>query len=484
MISQSGEPVHGLVGKGQRGNAPAMTNKHAHISQPADVRLRFPLPPGTRLDHYVIRDVIGSGGFGITYRAEHTVLGKNYAIKEYFPQAFSYREGKTVRPTTSSGPTYHWGLERFTTEARALARFKHPAIVDIASIFEANGTAYIVLGYERGGPMSDWLRRIGRLPTQEDLDRIVDPLLSALDEIHQDGLMHRDIAPDNILIRENGAPVLIDFGSARESVRNASHAMSAIVKHGYSPPEQYSSRSDLQGAWTDIYALAATLYRAMTGETPPDATERIMHDKILSVGRVSKGFYRPGFIEGVDWGLQIRPEGRPQTIAQWRPMLFRSTGGYVAPPPGSAAQSTPGPISAPPGGSHPASRPSSNPIGAANSHPRESVRYTASGRPDLSWLDEKEAAGDSEETASTPANQGAQVVFHSVLGLLGGAVAGALGSIVLASTFSSSCFADSCIMAYLIPCTLLGAVGGAAIAYKVAKMNAEAAVDPGNAGRF
>ena len=228
-----------------------MNDPGSHGPSSSDARLRVPLSTGTHIDHYVIHSVLGSGGFGITYLANHDLLGKYYAIKEYFPSEFSYREGKSVRPTTTSGPTYRWGLDRFLSEARALARFKHGAIVDVVSVFELNDTAYIVLAYEQGNDMAAWSKGLGRLPTQAEIDRILESLLGALEEMHARNLLHRDIAPDNVLIRDDGSPVLIDFGSARESIRGRSKVLSAIVKRGYSPPEQYSSRPELQGPWSE-----------------------------------------------------------------------------------------------------------------------------------------------------------------------------------------------------------------------------------------
>ena len=136
-----------------------MNDSENHRPPGGDGQLRYPLPTGTRVDHYVIREVLGAGGFGITYLAEHEGLAKQYAIKEYFPHTFSYRHGRTVLPSSTGDGTYKWGLERFVTEARALAKFKHPAIVDVTSIFEANGTAYIVLAYESGIDMSQWHQR-------------------------------------------------------------------------------------------------------------------------------------------------------------------------------------------------------------------------------------------------------------------------------------------------------------------------------------
>lgn len=483
-----------------------------------DAQLRFPLPTGTRVDHYVIREVLGAGGFGITYLAEHEALGKQFAIKEYFPHTFSYRHGKSVLATSSGDSTYKWGLERFLTEARALARFKHPAIVDVTSIFEANGTAYIVLGYESGVDMTQWLKALGRPPSQEELDRLLTPLLAALEEVHRNNMMHRDISPDNLLIREDGRPVLIDFGSARESIRGRARAMSAIVKHGYSPPEQYTSRPELQGPWTDIYALSATLYRAIGEKLPPDATERLLRDDLQPLSRLARAAYRPGFLDAIDRGLRMKVEERPQSIVEWREALFRpealrpparaaldpaaSADGTSAQPAdgarGAGRSVARGGGSQTPAAKRPSGRPSSDAAegsGDAGQSPRaspsrrsgESVRPSGgrsipkSERPNLSWLDERaDESVPSDEDPKPGPNLG-QAITYGVLGVLAGAIGGALLSIVVASVVSTACFADNCIFRYLAISSIVGAVIGAVVGVKLASQADKS--DAGQLGR-
>lgn len=280
------------------------------------------LAPGTRLDQYVIKTVLGAGGFGITYLAEHPILRKQFAIKEHFPRDFATREGRTVRATSTGAATYEWSLERFMDEARTLAKFKHASIVDVTSVFESNGTAYMALAFEKGKSFEQWLLELGRAPSQAELDRILVPLLEALEVIHSHNVMHRDIAPDNILIRTDGTPVLLDFGAAREAARKNSRAVSVIVKRSYSPPEQYSTEARHQGPWTDIFALAATLYHAITGAPPDESTDRMITDRVASAAKAARGKYRPQFLAAIDQALRLRPEERPQSIRQWRPMLL------------------------------------------------------------------------------------------------------------------------------------------------------------------
>jgi serine/threonine protein kinase len=286
---------------------------------------RVGLPRGTLLDSsYRIERVIGSGGFGITYEAEDTRLGTKVAIKEYYPTEFGQRDRSlSIQPTSERHkPTFNWGRSSFLEEARTLARFRHPSVVQVTRVFEANSTAYMVMIFEEGASFEAWLRNLGRPPTQEELDRIASPLLDALEIMHGQNFLHRDIAPDNIIIRANGTPVLLDFGAARRAVAEMSRALTGIVKTGYSPQEQYTTDGRRQGPWTDLYALGATLYRAVTGRPPEEATLRAMGDHMPSAANAAKGTYRNSFLSAVDACLEVAPTARPQSVAQLRPALF------------------------------------------------------------------------------------------------------------------------------------------------------------------
>jgi serine/threonine protein kinase len=280
------------------------------------------LPSGTQVGAFTIQSILGFGGFGITYRARHQTLGKTFALKEYFPTQFSYRDRTHVRPTASGARDYQWGLDRFEKEAQALAKFKHPSIVDVSDIFSANGTAYMVLAYEPGSNLGEWLRDLGRPATQDELDGIVRPLLDAIELVHAHGMLHRDIAPDNILIRPGNAPVLIDFGAARDDLHHRAGPVTAVVKPGYSPPEQYQSDPAAQGPWTDIYGFGATLYFAVVGALPAEAGDRFDARSRTAAARKAGGTYRPGFLAAIDWALDPNPAARPQSVAEWRARLF------------------------------------------------------------------------------------------------------------------------------------------------------------------
>lgn len=276
---------------------------------------------GTELvGDYRIDRVLGAGGFGITYLAEEIALARAVTIKEYFPADFAARADGIDAVPRSQGCAgdYRWGLDRFIEEAQTLARFDHPNIVRVYRYFRANNTGYMVLHFEEGQSLKAWLKSLGRAPRQKELDQIVPPLLDALELVHKNDYLHRDIAPDNIMIRKSGEPVLIDFGSARGEIASHSKTVSALVKPGYSPYEQYAETSRQQGPWTDIYALGATLYHATTGKRPPDAPSRMVKDELVPAREAAVSSYRANFLRAIDRALSLSVEARPQSIAAWR----------------------------------------------------------------------------------------------------------------------------------------------------------------------
>jgi serine/threonine protein kinase len=283
------------------------------------------LKSGTELvGDYRIDRVLGAGGFGITYLAEETALDRNVTIKEYFPSDFAARTSTSDAAPRSQdcASDYRWGLDRFIEEAQTLARFSHPNIVRVYRYFKANNTAYMVLHFEEGQSLKAWLKGLNRAPRQKELDAFIAPLLDALELIHKQDFLHRDIAPDNIIIRKDGSPVLIDFGSARGEILAHSKTVSALVKPGYSPYEQYAETSRQQGPWTDIYALAATLYHAVTGKRPTDSPSRMVKEDLVPARDAAIGAYRSGFLSAIDHALTLQTEQRPQSIAAWRGALL------------------------------------------------------------------------------------------------------------------------------------------------------------------
>lgn len=285
------------------------------------------LPGGTELvGDYRIDRVLGAGGFGVTYLAEEIALSRLVTIKEYFPSDFAARlNGSDAGPRSQSCVSdYQWGLDRFIEEAQTLAKFNHPNIVTVYRYFRANNTAYMVLHFEEGQSVKTWLKTLGRAPRQKELDAILTPLLDALETVHKADFLHRDIAPDNIIIRKGGDPVLIDFGAARSDIaaHSKTKTVSALVKPGYSPYEQYAETSRQQGPWTDIYALAATLYHAVTGKRPPDSPSRMLKDDYVPARNVALSAYRGTFLDAIDRALVLSVDGRPQSVAAWRGPLL------------------------------------------------------------------------------------------------------------------------------------------------------------------
>ena len=289
------------------------------------------LPQGTRIRDFEFHRVLGHGGFGITYLGRNLSLDIPVAIKEYLPADLATREqdGFVVPQTTQAAADFQWGLERFVDEARTLARFQHPNIVGVHQYFEAHGTAYIVMDYVEGEDLSAHLERKGTLQEAE-LKAILYPLLSALEVVHGADFLHRDIKPGNIVLRDtDGSPVLLDFGAARQAVGAKSRSVTSIVTPGYAPIEQYSSRGR-QGAWTDIYALGGVCYRALTGQAPEDATDRMRDDPLVPVAQQCAGRASAAFLSAIDWALSVDEGARPQRVGAWREAMEGATAGQQA----------------------------------------------------------------------------------------------------------------------------------------------------------
>jgi serine/threonine protein kinase len=285
------------------------------------------LIPGTKLsDKYLVGRVLGQGGFGITYLGWDINLDMKLAIKEFFPQGLVSRlpgQSKVISYTGEIKNQFEFGLERFLREAKTLARFEdHPNIVTVRDFFEANNTAYMIMSYVEGLTLEKYLsQHQGKIPFSKTLD-IIMPVLDALREVHEEGIMHRDISPDNILINKKGRVILIDFGAARQDMREKSKSLSVILKAGYAPEEQYRSRGQ-QGPWTDIYAAAATIYRCISGQVPPDALDRLAEDCLASPSELNADIDSTGE-SALLKALSVRAEGRFQAVQEFQAALMSS----------------------------------------------------------------------------------------------------------------------------------------------------------------
>jgi serine/threonine protein kinase len=286
---------------------------------------RLALPAGFRLGKYNLLSVLGAGGFGITYLAEDYSLGRRVAIKELLPNEIATRlDGSTVvAKTKSEEDNLAWARDRFVQEGRALAACDHPNVVNVYEMIEANGTAYMVTKFEEGRSFSEWLKEVGGAPTEKELRAILLPLLSGLEKVHKAGFLHRDLKPENIYLTDDGRPILLDFGSARQAIGDRTTSLTSIATSGYAPFEQYHEDGK-QGAWSDLYALAAVMYRAIHGKKPPEATRRLKDDPCLKLAKEHAGQYSAQFLSAIDKALAVEPQKRPQSVREWLAMLGES----------------------------------------------------------------------------------------------------------------------------------------------------------------
>ena len=269
---------------------------------------------------YLIGNAIGEGGFGITYIGMDLNLEVKVAIKEYYPQGAAVRDCRTNDSTVwsyskSTQVFFEEGREKFINEAKTIAKFRNvPEIVGVIDFFRENQTAYIVMEYLDGQTLKQYLKAKGGKIQADELLRMMKPLIASLGKLHAQGLIHRDISPDNIMIMKDGSIKILDFGGARDFVSQNGKSMSVLVKHGYAPEEQYRSRGD-QGPWTDVYALCATMYRCITGKIPPEALDRLYEDELKPISSFNVAC--PKYVEqAITKGLSVRKDGRYQSMEE------------------------------------------------------------------------------------------------------------------------------------------------------------------------
>lgn len=282
------------------------------------------LPQGARLREFEITGVIGEGGFSIVYAALDQRLGREVAIKEYIPASLARRaDGYSVRVRSEQHEeSFEAGLAGFMNEARLLAQFKHPALVEVLQFWEENGTAYMVMPRYHGSTLRQVLRERGARCDEAWLKRTLAPMLDVLELLHERSVFHRDIAPDNILIQRDDQAVLLDLGSAREILGDREQSVTVVVKPGYAPLEQYSGEFSLpQGPWTDVYAFGAVLHFAVTGSPPQASISRVMKDSRPQLADSPRPGFSDGFLRGIDAALALQPSARPQSAGELRALL-------------------------------------------------------------------------------------------------------------------------------------------------------------------
>lgn len=297
-------------------------------------------------EQYLIGKVLGKpGGFGITYLAWDMYLQTYVAIKEFLPRDLAGRanDRATVQPhTNDDSKLFSYGLEQFINEARTLAQFDHPNVVRVKTFFKSFGTAYMVMDYYDGMSLNEYMSSKGNVLGETITLGIMYPILDGLHEVHNKGFLHRDIKPHNIFLTSSKRVILLDFGAARVSMNERSKSMSVVLTPGFAPPEQYHGKGK-QGPWTDIYAVAATMYYMMTGSVPAEATERLYEDQLPTV-KDMKPEISQAVSDALHRAMAIRAEDRPQSIPEFQAML---AGMPIESVPASAAPKSKVPVAEP-----------------------------------------------------------------------------------------------------------------------------------------
>lgn len=297
------------------------------------------LKPGTQLlgGHYTIEGFLNSGGFGITYLAKDN-LDRTVVIKECFPNALCRRSTSLVRARSRKHQNDFRGfVESFMAEARSLARLVHPNIVGVHQVFEDNDTAYMAIDYIDGRDLHDIMSSTDQAFTPDQIVAMLKKMLGAVEFIHQAGILHRDISPDNILVDKAGNPILIDFGAASEQVVRATRVLTGrrVIKEGYSPQEFYLTGAE-QSPASDLYSLAATFHHLISGQSPPESQRRLARvaegetDPYEPLAGRFEG-YPPGFLEAIDKAARVMPRDRIQSATDWLDWIRIGEEGGVLP---------------------------------------------------------------------------------------------------------------------------------------------------------
>jgi len=293
------------------------------------------LPRGYRLREFVIERVLGDGGFGVVYAALDLRLERRVAIKEYMPSSLARRDTDySVQMLTSKRhrDAFEVGLRSFINEARLLARFEHPSLVKVHQFWQEKGTAYMVMPFYSAPTLRTWIRDQPAPVSEEWLRTFLLGAMDAVEVLHAESCLHRDIAPDNLLVLKDRAPLLLDFGAARRVIGDLRKALTVIVKPGFAPLEQYADTVKMkQGPWTDVYALAAVAHYIITGHAPAPAVSRVLADDVIPLRVRAKGKYSDALLGAIDTALAVKPEQRPQTIAAFRNLLTSSQAGEWEP---------------------------------------------------------------------------------------------------------------------------------------------------------
>ncbi|HEY0721124.1 MAG TPA: serine/threonine-protein kinase [Gammaproteobacteria bacterium] len=276
------------------------------------------LPVGCRIDDFVIDGKLGGGGFSIVYLAHIADSGKEVVVKEYMPRKLACRgeDGMTIHPQEEANQDqFNHGRKLFLQEASTLATINHPNIVHVISFFRANGTVYMVMDYEKGVNLQDYIHRHNGGLSEKLLNTVFRPLLDGLRFIHDKGLLHLDIKPGNIYLRAGGNPLLLDFGAVHEMQQSRRYQSGQVLTLGFCPVEQ-STPGGYVGPWTDLYAIGATMRACIEGVSPPPAEARRMKETMRPAAELFRKNYSPHLLASIDWAMEVDPMLRPQNVDQ------------------------------------------------------------------------------------------------------------------------------------------------------------------------
>ena len=282
-----------------------------------------PLPDGYQLQNYKVTRVLSCGGFSIVYLASDE-NEQPVAIKEYLPSSLALRRGGDALPSIADEniATFRYGMKCLFEEGRSLARLSHPNVVRVLNFFRANETVYMVMRYERGRTLQEHIQARRGTIRETFLRHVFTTLLNGLREVHTNKLLHLDIKPANIYIRNDGTPLLIDFGAARQTLTAEGLRLNPMYTPGFAPPEQYKNR-ELLGPWSDIYSVGASMYASLAGVAPQSADARIERDRYVAATKLFSGKYSRQLLETIDWCLQMDHMKRPQSVLSLQKVLLR-----------------------------------------------------------------------------------------------------------------------------------------------------------------
>src|SRR4051794_6521337 len=282
-----------------------------------------PLPTGYQLQNYRIASVLSCGGFSIVYLA-YDENDQPVAIKEYLPSQLALRKEGDALPSIADEnlATFRYGMKCFFEEGRSLARLSHPNVVRVLNFFRANETVYMVMRYERGRTLQEHIQARRGSIKENFIRHVFALLLNGLREVHSNKLLHLDIKPANIYIRNDGSPVLIDFGAARQTLAEEGLKLNPMYTPGFAPPEQYRNR-ELLGPWSDVYAIGASIFACLAGVAPQAADHRMEKDRYVSATRLWGPKYSRHLLETIDWCLELDHLNRPQSVFGLQKVLLR-----------------------------------------------------------------------------------------------------------------------------------------------------------------